>query len=303
MSVAVIINPISGGVRQNAAKLRAQIALEAVDRHGDSAEVFVTERQGHARELARAAAKRGVRLVLAWGGDGTINEVATALAFGDVPLGIVPAGSGNGLATELGVDRRPEMAIASALRAEPRLIDLGDIGGHLFANIAGIGIDAYVAAQFNDPANLRRGFLTYARITGRALFTYAPSEYRVSYEGAEAGSRARVARRAVIVSIANGAQFGNNARIAPGARLDDGLLDLVVVEESSRIGTLLQMRRLFNGTAEQVPGCSVTRIRSATIESAQAMTFHADGESVMAGTSVKVRVHPGALWIAAPPLG
>lgn len=300
MSVAVIINPISGGVRHGAAKSRAEIALATIDRHGDSAEIFVTERPGHARELAKAAATRGVRLVLAWGGDGTINEVASALAFGDVPLGIVPAGSGNGLATELGIDRRADLAIAAALGSEPRLIDLGEIGGRLFVNIAGAGIDAYVAAQFNDPANLRRGFLTYARITSRALFTYAPGEYRVTYEAAE-GAGTRVARRAVIVSIANGTQYGNNARIAPGARLDDGLLDLVVVEESSRVGTLLQLPRLFNGTAAQVRGCTMTRIRSATIESDQAITFHADGEPVLGGKSVKVRLHPGALWIAAPP--
>src|SRR3954471_23824415 len=104
MSVAVIINPISGGARPGAARRRAQTARDEVERHGDAAEVFVTERQGHARQLAKAAAARGVRLVLAWGGDGTINEVASALAFQDVPLGIVPAGSGNGLAMELRIE-------------------------------------------------------------------------------------------------------------------------------------------------------------------------------------------------------
>ena len=120
-------------------------------RHGDSAEVFVTERPGHARQLAAVAANRGARLVLAWGGDGTINEVACALAYHDVPLGIIPAGSGNGLARELGVALKPETAIAEALKAEPRRIDTGDLDGRLFVNIAGIGFDAHVAAQFNDP--------------------------------------------------------------------------------------------------------------------------------------------------------
>ena len=123
-SVAIIINPISGGARADTAPARAQLAIDAVERHGDRPEVFITERRGHARELAGAAVNRGMRLVIAWGGDGTINEVASALAFGEVPLGIVPGGSGNGLATELHVSRRADEAIAAALRADARLIDV-----------------------------------------------------------------------------------------------------------------------------------------------------------------------------------
>ena len=132
----------------------------------------MTERPGHARELAKAAVKRGVRLVMAWGGDGTINEVASALAFDEVPLGIIPAGSGNGLARELGVNLRPERAIADALAAEPRPMDVGELDGHLFVNIAGIGLDAHVASRFST--HHRRGLLGYATITAQALATYVP---------------------------------------------------------------------------------------------------------------------------------
>jgi YegS/Rv2252/BmrU family lipid kinase len=296
MSVAVIINPISGGARPGVAKRRAEIAVAAVERHGDAAEVFITERTGHARQLAKAAARRGARLILAWGGDGTINEVASALAYEEqTPFGVVPAGSGNGLATELGISRNPEQAIAAALRAEPRRIDLGEIDGHLFVNVAGIGIDAYVAAQFNDTTNIRRGLLGYARITGRALLTYAPTDYRITADAADGPRRVS---RAVLVSVANGAQYGNNARIAPHARFDDGLLDLVVVEELSRLRTLAQVPRLFNGTAERVPGCTITRIRSAVIEADTPITYHVDGEPVLGGARISVRVHPGAVWIA-----
>jgi len=302
LAVAVIINPISGTARRVDARKRAELAAAAVARHGDAAEVFITERVGHARELAKAAAKRRARLVLVWGGDGTINEAVAALAFGDVPIGVIPAGSGNGLATELGIDRRPEEAIAIALRSEPRLIDVGEVGGRLFVNTAGIGFDAYVAAQFNDPTNPRRGLLGYARITGRALFTYEAQEYRlVAVDSVDGTAGSRVAKRAVLVTIANGAQYGNNARIAPNARFDDGLLDLVVVEEASRVRTLMHVPRLFNGTAEQAPGCTIERIRRATIEADRPMTFHVDGEPVLGGTRLDVRVHPGALWIAAPP--
>jgi diacylglycerol kinase (ATP) len=290
VSTAIIINPISGGASPGAARARAQLALAVVDAHGDPVEVLLTQRVGHARELAKSAVRRGVRLVLAWGGDGTINEVASALAFDDVPMGIVPAGSGNGLARELGVHPRAERAIADALQAVPRPMDLGEIDGHLFANMAGVGFDAHIAAAFATAT--RRGFIGYAGITARALRTYQPRHYRVTTSGIE------TAHRAILVTIANSAQFGNNARIAPGARVDDGELDLVVMEEQSRFATLCSMPRLFNGTVERVRGCTIRRIREATIESDQPMRYHVDGEPVQGTTKLRVRIHPGALLVA-----
>jgi diacylglycerol kinase (ATP) len=287
-SIAIIINPISGGVRAGAARARAELASAIVDRHGDPAEVFVTERAGHARDLTRAAVARGSRLVMAWGGDGTINEVASALAFGETPLGIVPAGSGNGLAHQLGVNSQPAEAIRLAIAAEPRRIDLGELGDRLFVNAAGIGLDAYVASRFNE-ANGRRGLVTYALITAKALRTYDPPEYAITT------SEGSVRVRAILVTAANSPEFGNGACIAPGARVDDGLLDLVVMSERSRLHTLIGLRRLFNGTVNQVPGCSIRRVKRATIESDRPMAFHVDGEPVMGGTVLTLRIHPGAL--------
>jgi YegS/Rv2252/BmrU family lipid kinase len=287
-SIAIIINPISGGVRPNEARARAELASAIVDRHGDPAEVFVTERAGHARDLTRAAVARGSRLVMAWGGDGTINEVASALAFGEVPLGIVPAGSGNGLARQLGVKMQPADAIRLAIAAEPRRVDLGELGNRLFVNAAGVGLDAYVASRFNARAG-RRGLMTYALITANALRTYRPSEYAITT------SEGSVRVRAVLVTAANSAEFGNGACIAPGARMDDGLLDLVVVAERSRLQTLIGLPRLFNGTVTQVPGCSIRRVTRATIESDRPMAFHVDGEPVAGGTMLHLRIHPAAL--------
>jgi len=291
VSIAVIINPISGGARKDAAAGRASLAAAIIERHGESAAVFVTERSGHARELALVAVGQGARLVMAWGGDGTINEVASALAFGGVPLGIIAAGSGNGLATELGVDRRPELAIARSLQATPAAIDVGELGGRLFVNVAGIGIDAHVAWQFNQAHNVGRGFAGYVRIGARALFSYPPATYTIT------SGEGRTSVRAVLVVVANGAQYGNGARIAPGARVDDGQLELVVVEERSRMMTLLQTPRLFNGTMARVTGCSIRRLREATIECADPMIFHVDGEPIQGGTTLVARVHPGALQV------
>lgn len=272
------------------ARARATLARALVDARGEHAEVFVTEAVGHAREIAGAAARRGARLVIAWGGDGTINEVASALAFGDVPLGIVRAGSGNGLARELGVDPRADVAIANALAATPQPMDVGEIEGRLFVNIAGIGVDAFVASRFSLAR--RRGFLGYVGITARALATYVPTHYHITSGGTH------VDARAVLVTIANSAQFGNGARIAPGARVDDGLLDLVVLEERWRLATLSQLPRLFTGSVARIRGCTIRRIREVTVEAELPMTFHVDGEPVVGGTTLNARVHPGALRVA-----
>jgi diacylglycerol kinase (ATP) len=255
------------------------------------ATVVVTERVGHGRELAAAAAAAGARLVIAWGGDGTISEVASALIGSDVALGIVPAVSGNGLARELGIARRPAAAIANAVRATPSPIDVGDVEGRYFVNTAGIGFDAHIASRFATAR--RRGFLGYVNITARALASYVPLDYRISVDGGAVQTA-----RAVLVTIANSAQFGNGARIAPGARVDDGELDLVTFEERSRWRTVCALPRLFNGTANRIAGCTTTRLHEVTISADAPLTFHVDGEPVAGGTTLRARVHPAALRVA-----
>lgn len=268
---------------------RAERASEILAASGERGDVFVTTRRGHGRELAAAAARGGVRLVIAWGGDGTINEVGSALAFGSVSLGIVPSGSGNGLARELGVARRPERAIREALGAVPRAIDVGEIGGRLFFSIAGIGFDAHVAACFDRESSGRRGFSTYARVAARELWRYRCGTYRV----------ADLERRHVLlIAIANSAQFGNGARIAPAARVDDGWLDLVIFEERSRLATILALPRLFVGGLDRTAGVSMQRIARTSIESDRAIRFHVDGEPVEGPVRLEVRVLPSALRVA-----
>src|SRR5262249_53571554 len=156
--------------------IRSAVALaeSIADVDGRRAEIYVTDSPGHARDLTMRSVGKGARLVMAWGGDGTINEVASALAFGPIAMGIVPAGSGNGLARELGVSMNARQAIEDAVRATPRAIDVGELGGRLFANVAGVGFDATVAQWFADRSNPRRGLPVYAALTGRALLTCRP---------------------------------------------------------------------------------------------------------------------------------
>src|SRR5262249_2207902 len=148
------------------------------------------------------------------------------------------------------------------------------------------GVDAYVAAQFNEPGNLGRGFRTYLRIGARAAFSYAPSHYTI-VTGTE-----RLTVRAILVVVANSSQYGNHALIARGVKVDDGLLDLVVVEERPRFLTVLRTPHLFRGTLGSVAGCSIRRVTSARIESNEPMTFHVDGEPVVDGMALEARIHP-----------
>ena len=292
MSVAIIINPIAGGRTVAEARRHAQRAAELVGSRGEEADVTLTTRRGHARELATSAVSRGARLVVAWGGDGTVNEVASVLAFTPTPLGIVPVGSGNGLARALGLNMRPLDALADTLTASPRPVDAGELGGRLFFSVAGIGFDAHVAAYFDREGLIRRGLMNYVRISARELLRYRPGRYRIDGNGSPG-------RHALLVTLANSSQFGNGARIAPSARVDDGHLDLVVVEERSRVATILAVPRLFTGGIARVPGVTIRPVEAVVVESDEPMTFHVDGEPVQGGTALTGRVHPKAVRVAA----
>jgi YegS/Rv2252/BmrU family lipid kinase len=287
--IAIIINPLSGGASPATGRRRAELASDALARSGEEGEVFLTEGRGHGRELAAAASKRGARLVIAWGGDGTINEIASALVFNPTALGIVPSGSGNGLARELKIRSRPEHAIADAMRASPRLIDAGELGGRLFVNLAGLGFDAHVAACFDRDATGRRGLRTYARLTAREIFRYQAGTYCVDGVTVD---------RALLVTIANSGQFGNGARVAPSARLDDGLLDLVIFQERTRVGAIATIPRFFTGGFERLRGVTVRKIERISITADRPIPFHVDGEPVEGGTVLEGRVLPSALRVA-----
>ena len=154
---AVIINPISGtGGRPDAARRRAEQAAALLTALGVDAEIFVTERGGHARELATAVVDRGMPRVIAWGGDGTVNEVASALAFRAATMAVIPSGSGNGLARELSVPLEPAGAFATAVDGRTRVIDCGELDGRLFFNVAGLGLDAQRKAVLQFAANEAR---------------------------------------------------------------------------------------------------------------------------------------------------
>ena len=290
---AAIVNPNAGSSsRHSSTRPLADRARRAFAATSLTGEIVFTEGAGHARELAADFVRRGFSPIIAWGGDGTVNEVATALAFQDAVLGIVPAGSGNGLARELGISLRPERAIATAARGIDRRIDIGELGGRLFVNLAGVGLDASVASLFSRLAG--RGLFRYVQATLSTVFSYAAETYTITAGGETCE------HRALIVALANGRQYGNGALIAPHAKLDDGLLDLVVVGPRNPLRALWDVRCLFNGTIDQEPDVSMRTASSITISAEQPIRFHVDGEVVEGGTSLTATVHPGALRVKVP---
>ncbi len=294
-SVAVVINPISGtGGRPDVGRRRAELAAALLEARGILSHVVLTERPGHARELTRALLAQGVGTVVAWGGDGTVNEVASALAFGAIPLAIVPSGSGNGLARELRIPFDPSAALAVALDGRVRSMDAGELDGHLFFNIAGIGLDARVAHRFAANGLARRGFVRYLQLTLQELMAFQADEHTiVTDEGP-------IRSRTLLVAIANSRQYGNGALIAPQALLDDGQLDIVVVAHRSPFWTACQIPRVFTGQLRQTPGVVMRKTATVEVTSALPVVYHVDGEPFVGSSSISGRVRPNALNVRVP---
>ena len=276
------------------ARQRRELAVAFMAERGVAAGVRFTERAGHARELAAAALEARVPVVVSWGGDGTVNEIASVLAFSGTTLAVIPSGSGNGLARELRVPLDPTAALRAALDSPEMVIDAGELDGRLFFNVAGFGLDARVAHEFAAHGLVKRGFSRYLEIAARELFTFEPDEHTIVADGVVT----RV--RALLVAIANSRQYGNGALIAPHARLDDGRLDVVIVEHRSPWAALLQVPKLFSGCIDAAPGVMMTTAVAVEVTSAKPVLYHVDGEPFVGGASILARVRPAALRVRAP---
>ena len=292
MKIVAIINPISGaGADQRAAEHRTAMLTGQLAQRGLRADIHLTQHAGHAHALARAAVDQRADLVIVWGGDGTVNEAGAALLNTEIALGLVPAGSGNGLAAALGCRREPLGAIAAALDGSPRAIDAGMLDGRPFFNIAGIGVDARIATLFNVRARGTRGRWPYIFIGIREGCRYCSQDYEVELDG----NRRSV--RALLIAFANGGEYGNGVRLSAHARLDDGVLDAMVVEDRSVVARFWHARHLAKGTAERAPRVDARQVRHAIIKSADPIEYHVDGEPGLAQESVEVEIRPRALLV------
>lgn len=300
LRVAIVINPVAGvDGTLTRARRRAELAMDLLEAAQVEPDILITEQAGHATDLARSALDRGARLVVAWGGDGTVNEVALALVGTSAALAVIPAGSGNGLARMLDMPWDARRAIGRILNGADRAIDVGEIDGHLFVNVAGVGFDAHIAGAFAAIGRGRRGFLRYGAIVVRELRCYESRTYTLTLDPPEGDSAPTRRHRAFLLTFANGRQWGNGAIIAPSAQLDDGALEAVVVEDRGPAAVLRAVPRLFRGTIAGAPGVSISRIQSAIVTGDRPLMYHADGEPHVGGPSLQVSIRPRALRLRA----
>ena len=291
--VAVIINPKAGpSFRSANPHSLAEMARAACAEADLPCEVVFTGYHGHGRLLAIDFMHRGFSPIVAWGGDGTVNEIASALIFQNAVMGIVPSGSGNGLARELGISLQPDRAMATVIHGLDRRIDAGQLGSRFFVNLAGVGLAASIARRFER--SKRRGLLRYVQASLGQLANLVTEAYTITLDG-EATHQS-----ALLVEVANGRQYGNGALIAPDAKLDDGFLELVVVKPMGPLRALWTARRLFSGTIGRDPRVQTRSIRHATIAALHPIQFHVDGEVAEGDAALAVAVHAGALQVRVP---
>ena len=225
MNIRIIINPISGTEAARRVAKKAVLALE----EEFNTKAVKTERAAHATELAKEAVKDGVNTVVAVGGDGTVNEIASALVGTNTALYIVPTGSGNGLARDLGMFRLSAKKIIERVRKNNAYkIDCGEVLGRKFFCTCGSGFDAYIGHLF--AMTKVRGFLTYIKLSLSAYKNYTPLTYTFSFKDETTGEKKSITEKAFVVNVANNKQFGNNAYIAPMANMQDGLFTVTIIK-------------------------------------------------------------------------
>jgi YegS/Rv2252/BmrU family lipid kinase len=292
MKLSVIVNPVAGGGRAGRALPTVQAELR---RLGLEHRVQATLSLEHARSLAREAAAAG-EIAVAFGGDGLIGAVAGALRNGTGVLGVLPGGRGNDFARSLSIPVDPVAACAVLSTGVPRPLDLGSVGGRTFIGIASCGFDS-VANRIANDTKVVRGNLVYAYGALRALAGWRPATFTVSVD--DGPSRSVVG---YTVAVANSGRYGGGMRLAPDARLDDGLLELVIISDVSRVRFLRMLPTVFAGEHVHRPEFELVRARRVTVAASRPFTMYADGDPI-AELPAEIEVLPGAVRTILPSTG
>ncbi len=290
-AVCLVVNPAAGGGRAGRAAAEVERALAA---RGLRLRSEHTRSLDHARELATAAARASERVVTL-GGDGLAGAVADALRH--VPgavLGILPGGRGNDLARVLEIPLDPVAACAVVARGETRPMDLGEVDGTAFVGIASAGFDSE-ANRIANEAPSRLGNLVYAYGALRALASWRPAHFEIELHP----SGERVEFTGYTVAAANSRDYGGGMQIAPAASLDDGQLDIVLIEAVSRARFLANLPKVFRGTHVELPQVRVLRAAEVTISAERPFTLYADGDPI-AELPARIRALPRALRVLVP---
>ncbi|SHM17938.1 lipid kinase, YegS/Rv2252/BmrU family [Caldanaerovirga acetigignens] len=284
MKVFFVVNP-------NAGKKKALLLWSGLKRFIDIPYEFaITKGPGHATDIAIEAVKTGYKKIVAVGGDGTVREVVQALAYSESLLGVIPAGTGNDFIRSVGIPRKPEKALEIIKNGSVSCIDLLKAGGNFFVNVVGAGLDAEVADAVNKSMRLFNGTITYVAQLIKVLTFYAPKDVIIEIDGNT------MKRRAWLVSVGNAKYYGSGMMICPDARVDDGFLDVCIVNELSKAELLRFLPRVFSGKHKNHPAYEVIKGKKVKIEFTPCAKVHADGD-VIGNTPVEFSVEPGALKV------
>jgi YegS/Rv2252/BmrU family lipid kinase len=255
-------------------------------------EIVYTEFAGHAPLLTDELVKKGFSRIVAVGGDGTVNEVARALTEKSSALGIIPCGSGNGLARFLGVPLKAKEAIDLINNGSINQIDYGLINNEAFFCTCGVGFDAHIGNKFANAKN--RGFITYIKETISSFFSYKAKKYKVKVDGE------KVKTKAFLITIANAGQWGNDVYIAPKADIQDGLLDVCIVSRYPKYKALGLGIKIFSRTIDQSKFVTTIKGKSVTIKRKKKGEVHLDGEPAIMGKKLKIEIVPKGLNVIVP---
>jgi len=288
--LAIVINPISGahGSKEETGRQRVALAKSLAAAAGVTIDVEVAQAPHHAIELARAFVARGADVVLAWGGDGTANEVAGPLIGTRTALGLIPSGSGDGFALSLRLPRDPRAAFARAIAGGTSAVDVGYLGARHFLNVAGIGFDAAVGLAFNR--GKKRGLWRYIGHASNLMWRYEARHYDVALDDRTLDGRH------FMIAFANGCEYGNHLVLAPDANPCDGWLDAVVVAPGSPLQQFWKARRLTFSPKKPARGIHRMRVRAARVTS-DLLMCHVDGETFETSGTVEIRIEAGALLV------
>ena len=284
--ILFVINPISGG--------RAKYNFpEKIDKYLDKTkfeyECVFTEYHGHGSVLAAEAIKNGADILVAVGGDGTINEVASEVDGTDNLMGIIPFGSGNGLARSLGIPVGDVQAIRRINNFHVSKIDTGTFNGKKFFNMAGVGFDAQISSRFAE--NIKRGLINYIKIVFSEVSNYDCQDYHLTIDGKE------YEFKAFMISIANSSQYGNNAHISPFASLEDGLLDICIVKPFPLYIFPALALRMFRKNSHKSNYLEIIQGRKIVITRSHEAAVHLDGDPFSMGTILNIGVNKHSLNI------
>jgi YegS/Rv2252/BmrU family lipid kinase len=285
-----IMNPAAGtrrGVRQTVEQALSGAAVDFV--------FHETRCAGHAFQLAQEAIALKAGSVIGIGGDGTLNEVAKALVNTQVPLGVIPVGSGNAFARALKISTIPKKACCQLLNALPRRLDVGMVESDVFLSTAGVGLDAEVARGFAARKGKRRGLMPYVMLALNAIQKSEREPLRLIWD-----DHHELVCRPLGLVVANTAQYGNGAIIAPGACPNDGLLDVCVIEPTSSLSMMIHARRLFTGSFHQMPGVRRFQVRKIRVERVVPGYYQCDGEALEGPAHLNFEVKPEALSVLLP---